>query len=83
MMSAKTPTMLLLLCASLLVGCGLRTSLKPQKGVSMPVKPLIANNMPTSDQLLTPEPQARPKRSDEQLKQSENRRDDPFDLPPT
>jgi hypothetical protein len=31
---------------------------------------------------MTPEVQARPRRSDELLKQSEERRDDRFDLPP-
>ena len=65
-----------------LAACGGRTALAPKAGASLPIKPETAATTPTPDQLLTPEIQARPKRSDEQLKQSEERQNDPFDLPP-
>jgi hypothetical protein len=39
--------------------------------------------VPTAEQLMTPDDQARPKRSDELLLKSEKRRDDTFDLPPS
>jgi uncharacterized protein YceK len=68
--------------ATLISGCGARTQLKPKEGKSMPVKAEAAPEAATVDQLLTPTTQAQPKRSDEQLKRSEQRRDDKFDLPP-
>ena len=37
----------------------------------------------TTDELLTPPPHARPARQDDGLRRSEEREDDPFDLPPT
>jgi hypothetical protein len=70
------------LAAALISGCGARTGLKPQEGKALPVKPFTAGEPLTPDQLLKPDPQARPNRSDEQLKKSEKRRDDKFDLPP-
>jgi hypothetical protein len=65
-----------------LSACGARVKLSPQTGAAMPVKPETANTVPTAEQLMTPDTQARPKRSDEQLKRSEERREDKFDLPP-
>jgi hypothetical protein len=49
----------------------------------MPAKPAMAARAPTTDELLTPPPQARPARQDDGLRRSEEREDDPFDLPPT
>jgi hypothetical protein len=66
-----------------LSACGSRTALKPKTGQSLPVKPATANAVPTPEQLMTPDTQAAPKRSDEQLKRSEQRREDKFDLPPS
>ena len=66
----------------LLAGCGSRVALKPKVGNSLPVKPQTASAVPTPEQLLTPTAQARPARSDEQLKRSQERQDDKFDLPP-
>ncbi len=63
-------------------GCGRRESLAPKAGSSLPVKPEGAEKTPTPDQLMTPATQAKPQRSDEQLKKSEQRREDEFDLPP-
>jgi hypothetical protein len=66
-----------------LSACGGRVALKPKAGQSLPVKPETAAVVPTPAQLMEPDVQARPKRSDEQLRRSEERREDKFDLPPT
>lgn len=68
------------LCA--LAGCGSRVPLVPPPGGSLPIKGETASTQENSDQLMTPDTQARPKRGDEQLKRSEERRQDKFDLPP-
>lgn len=65
-----------------LSACGSRGELKPVAGQPMPVKPYGATATPTSAQLLTPSTQARPIRSDEVLRSSEQRKADDFDLPP-
>lgn len=69
--------------ALLVSACGGRVALKPATGKSLPPKPETASGVPTPDQLLVPEVQSRPKRSDEQLKRSEERQNDKFDLPPS
>jgi hypothetical protein len=66
----------------LLAACGSKVALKPKEGNALPMKPQTASAVPTPDQLLTPDTHARPKRSDEQLKRSQERQDDKFDLPP-
>jgi hypothetical protein len=66
----------------LLSGCGGRVQLTPKAGKSLPIKPEGAATVPTPEALMTPSTQAVPKRSDEQLKRSEKRQDDKFDLPP-
>lgn len=68
--------------ALVLAGCGSAGTIKPEQGHAMPVAPYGARATPTVDQLLTASPQARPERSDELLKQSEDRRGDNFQLPP-
>jgi len=65
-----------------LAGCGSREALRPATGKALPPKPAMAATTPTVDQLLTPPPEARPERSDELLKRSEERPDDRFNLPP-
>jgi len=72
----------ILIGALALGGCGAASGLKPQAGESLPPKPYGASTQPTPKDLQTPSPQARPRRSDELLKSSEQRRDDEFDLPP-
>jgi hypothetical protein len=72
----------IVLAAALISGCGARTALTPKQGKSLPIKPFTAGEALTPDQLLKLDPQAQPNRSDEQLKRSEKRRDDKFDLPP-
>lgn len=65
-----------------LAACGGKNELTPAAGASLPPKPAAEPTPLTATQLMTPEVQARPRRSDELLKQSEERRDDRFDLPP-
>ncbi|GLV26219.1 hypothetical protein [Sphingobium sp. Cam5-1] len=65
-----------------LAACGGRQPLKPIEGQKMPAVPVGAAAAPTAQQLMTPSIQARPERNVELLTQSEERKDDPFDLPP-
>ena len=63
-------------------GCGQRGDLKPAADTPLPVAPVGARATPTPQALLTPSIQARPLRSDELLKSSEQRPRDDFALPP-
>jgi hypothetical protein len=72
----------ILLLGLLLAGCGASRGLKPAEGEQLPVAPYGATATPTPSDLLQAEPQARPGRSDELLRNSEERRSDEFDLPP-
>lgn len=65
-----------------LAACGNRTSLEPEQGRSLPVAPYGASERPDADALLEPPAQAVPERSVELRRRSEEREDDPFDLPP-
>ena len=65
-----------------LAACGGKKELTPQAGQSLPPKPIAEATPLTPTELMTPPVQARPRRSDELLKQSEERRDDKFNLPP-
>jgi hypothetical protein len=76
-------TLGLLAFTALLSACGARVALAPKAGTTLPMKAETAATQPTSTQLMTPDQQARPKRSDELLRRSEERREDKFDLPPT
>ena len=73
---------ILLFTAGALAACGGKKELQPEAGKSLPPAPAAVATPPTPTQLMKPEVQARPQRSDEVLKQSETRRDDRFDLPP-
>lgn len=66
-----------------LSACGGTQVLKPKAGAGLPPKPEFAATVPSPDELMTAEDQARPQRNDELLLKSEKRRDDKFDLPPT
>jgi len=68
---------------ALLAACGNMEPLQPKAGQGMPAKPAMAARAPTTEELLTPPPVARPARQDDGLRRSEEREDDPFDLPPT
>lgn len=65
-----------------LAACGQRGELAPPPGQQLPVAPYGRADRPTAERLLTPPPQAAPERSVELRKRSEERQDDPFDLPP-
>jgi hypothetical protein len=62
--------------------CGNRIDLSPRAGHALPVAPLGREDRPTPAELLVRPPQAAPERSVELRKRSEERADDPFDLPP-
>ena len=72
----------ILLAALAITACGGREPLQPAQGEGMPVAPAMALTEPTTDDLLEPSTQQRPERVDELLRRSEEREDDPFDLPP-
>lgn len=76
------PVFALLILLSL-AGCGGRIKLAPKPGHVLPAKSETGAQAPTPEQMMTPDSQSRPKRSDEQLLRSEERREDKFDLPPT
>lgn len=65
-----------------LAGCAQRAPLEPAAGQSLPIAPYGAKTTPDADALLTPPPQAVPARTVELRSRSEERADDPFDLPP-
>jgi hypothetical protein len=67
----------------LLAACGNRQDLEPKTPAQAPRKSAMAAAAPTSVQLLTLPPIARPARQDDGLSKSDERKDDPFDLPPT
>ncbi|WP_126172359.1 hypothetical protein [Altericroceibacterium xinjiangense] len=74
---------LLLLAPLMLLGaCASKTELEPPPGESLPPAPWGREVPPTADALLEPPPQAVPERSTELRRRSEEREDDPFDLPP-
>ncbi len=63
--------------------CGQRADLKPRAGQELPVPPYGREDRPTAKALLQLNPLAAPERSVELRKKSEERTDDPFDLPPS
>jgi hypothetical protein len=75
-------TAIAVVAAGLLAGCGARAPLTPPKGAALPTAPYGAQGQPTADELLRREALAAPERSVELRRRSEERQDDPFDLPP-
>ena len=67
--------------ALLAAACGSREPLVPPPGANVP-KPQQAPAPPTTEEMLTRPPIAQPERQDDSLRRSEEREDDPFDLPP-
>ena len=65
-----------------LAACGQKTELRPEPGASLPPAPYGTSVPRDADQLLELDPQAAPERSVELRRRSEERTDDPFDLPP-
>jgi hypothetical protein len=62
--------------------CGLVGDLEPRSGNALPPKAYGQTTDQKASVLTTPSAQARPGRSDELLKRSERRADDPFDVAP-
>jgi hypothetical protein len=67
---------------ALLTACGTTAPLRPKSGDSLPPKPLAARSAPDAERLMTPTPQSRPQRTDDLLRNSDERTPDRFDLPP-
>ena len=72
----------LLLPLVLLAACGQKRDLVPAPGHDLPPAPQGADHQLTAEELLELDPTAAPERSVELRKRSEEREDDPFDLPP-
>ena len=72
----------ILVCALALAACGQKDDLAPVEGAALPPAPYGAEVQPSADELLVLDPQAAPDRSVELRTRSEEREDDPFDLPP-
>jgi hypothetical protein len=73
---------LAVLALAVLAGCGVKADLKPLAGKTLPVAPYGRSDQPTAEALIKPTPQAVPQRNVELRNRSEERADDPFDLPP-
>lgn len=65
-----------------LAACGSKATLKPSPGQQLPVANYGQDHRPTAEELLRPTEQAAPERSVELRRRSEEREDDPFDIPP-
>ena len=66
----------------LLGACGQRADLKPLANQALPPAPYGATAQPQAEELLEQETLAAPQRSVELRRRSEERADDPYDLPP-
>lgn len=62
--------------------CGQREDLEPAAGATLPPAAYGEETKPVAEELLEPETLAAPERSVELRRRSEEREDDPFDLPP-
>ncbi len=71
-----------LIALSALAACGQRAPLDPLPGETLPPAPYGAQARPDADDLLKADPMAMPERSVELRTRSEEREDDPFELPP-
>lgn len=65
-----------------LAACGSKADLEPVAGNTLPPAPYGTAERPDAEKLLELDTQAAPERSVELRKRSEEREDDPFDLPP-
>lgn len=72
-----------LLCAVMaLTACGKMGDLEPRAGKTMPPLAYGQNDKQSAERLMEPSSQARPTRSDELVRKSTAREDDPFDFAP-
>ncbi len=67
---------------ALLAACGQTADLLPAAGKELPEAPYGREDRLSAEELMEPVPQAAPERSVELRRRSEEREDDPFDLPP-
>ena len=74
--------LIILAGAAFLAGCGQQAALEPPPGESLPPAPYGSAERPDAEDLLELDPQAAPERSVELRRRSEEREDNPFDLPP-
>lgn len=74
--------LLALVAVLALSACGQRTDLAVKPGQQLPPAPYGREVQPAAAELLVPVPAANPERSVELRTRSEERQDDPFDLPP-
>lgn len=81
-MRVRSTLMFAGLAALALAGCGNRRVLKPLAGHTLPPPPYGSGYRPNADQLLKEPSQARPERNVDVRVRSEDRADDPYDLPP-
>ena len=65
-----------------IAACGQKTDLRPAPGASLPPPRYGTARTPGPEELLALDPQAAPERLVELRRESEERVDDPFDLPP-
>lgn len=77
----KKHGMVLIACA-LLAACGNRGALERLASAAPPVIPAGSDQAESAEEQTTPSVEARPARSDELLRRSEERSTDEFDLPP-
>jgi len=75
-------TLIVTIAMIALAACGSRAPLEPDAGANLPVAPYGAESRPEPEELLELEALAAPERSVELRRRSEEREDDPFDLPP-
>lgn len=80
-MKTRTKIVAIAMLAAL-SACGKVGPLAPKAGQAPPAKAYGQTEVPDSEALLIASEQARPGRSDELMRRSERRTDDPFDLPP-
>ena len=79
-MMRRAATAVLIVLA--LTACARRGELTPVPPDTLPPAPFGSNDRPTAEDLLEPSPMAVVERSVELREESEEREDDPFDLPP-
>lgn len=65
-----------------IAACGQRTDLRPEPGAALPPPGYGTAQPSEAEELLALDPQAAPERTVELRRESEEREDDPFDLPP-
>jgi hypothetical protein len=72
----------LIVLGGALAACGSKASLRPPPGGELPVASYGQDHRPNAQELIEPPEQAAPGRSVELRRRSEEREDDPFDIPP-